>query len=245
MLGTLVLLLPGFAAVLGIRIGEQHELLSPRPHKPNSTVTIFGIAFLSLAAHAAGAGLFAVNEVLAHHWTLVQLEYDPNFYRALLTGHFPARLSGAGLSFWLFYVMMLTIGMGALCERLAQVRGLVSATYGPRFGWLLPIAQKVEAGEHVAIGYVLTNSSYNGASMAYEGIIRKLTLNDDDAIEMIALEQCDRFLVKIADDEIKRIDTEGAATIALMQFRAAQIVNVAIELLEIQQSDDLPEAAAS
>lgn len=242
MLGTLVLLLPGFAAVLGLRLGEQHELLSPRPDKPNSTMTIFGIAFFSLAAHTAGASLFALNEVIARHCTLVQLGYDPNFYRALLVGHIPARLSAAGLAFWLVYVILLTVGTGAFCERIAQVRGLVSATYGPRFGWLLPIAQKVEAGKHVAIGYVLTNSTYNGTSIAYEGIIRKLTLNDDDAIELIVLEQCDRFLVKIAEDEIKRVDTEGAATIALMQFRAAQIMNVAIELLEIQQPDELPES---
>lgn len=65
LLGALVLLLPGFAGYFGLRIGEASDFVSPRPDRPNSNLTIFLIVLLALAAHTAGAGIFAFNEAIA------------------------------------------------------------------------------------------------------------------------------------------------------------------------------------
>jgi hypothetical protein len=103
-----------------------------------------------------------------------------------------------------------------------------------RFGWLLPIVEKVEAGGHVAVGYVRTTSGHNGAWVAYEGSIRRLTLDDDDGIRMVVLEQCDRFIVRMTDDKIERVDMDSAP-IAMMHLAADQIADFAIELFEVPE----------
>jgi len=98
----------------------------------------------------------------------------------------------------------------------------------------MPNVEKVEAGGHVAVGYVRTTSGHNGAWVAYEGSIRRLTLDDDDGIRMVVLEQCDRFIVRMTDDKIERVDMDSAP-IAMMHLAADQIADFAIELFEVPE----------
>lgn len=234
LLGALLLLLPGFAGYFGFRIGEARDLVSPRPDRPNSTLTVFLVVALALAAHCVGAALFVANDWVARGHALVQLSYDPNPYRALLRGHAPANLSSLAIEFELLFFVALTLGTGAICARVARVPAITRRTDPLRFGWLLPIVQQVEAGRHVAVGYVRTTSSESGAWIAYEGIVRRLTVDDDGAIRMIVLEQCDRFLVRIADDTVRRVTVAGRP-IALMHLREEAIADVALELFEVPE----------
>jgi hypothetical protein len=50
----------------------------------------------------------------------------------------------------------------------------------------------------------MTTTGHDGAWIAYQGMVRRLALNDDDAIEMIVHEQCDRFVVRIVDGKVER-----------------------------------------
>jgi len=232
LLGALVLLLPGFAGFLGMRIGEAGNLVSPRPDRPNSTVTIFAVVFLALCAHGIGAGLFAINEAIARSYVVVPMEHYPNPYRILWAGKMPAEMSSVSFAWELLYLVLLTMGFGAACEWMSRKSPVSAASAPLRFGWLLPIAKQVEAGSHVVIGYVLTTTGHDGAWIAYEGIVRRLALNDDDAIEMIVLEQCDRFVVRIVDGKVERVDSD-TQTIELIQLRDGQVANYALEVLEV------------
>lgn len=232
LLGALVLLLPGFAGYYGMRIGEASNLVSPRPDRPQSNLTIFVVVFVALVAHAAGATLFALNELAARHAVLLPLGFDPNPYRLLWRAQAPAALSGASFAWELAWFVALTLVAGRACRWLAGQTPVTALSAPLRFGWLLPIAQQVAAGSHVVIGYVLTTTGHDGAWIAYEGVVRRLALNDDDAIEMIVLEQCDRFVVRIADGRVERVDS-AAQTIELIQLRQDQIANCALEVLEV------------
>lgn len=235
LLGALLLLLPGFAGYYGYRVGEASDFVSPRPDRPNSTQTIFLIVLLALVGHVGGAGLFAINEILASWKTLVTLSYDPNPYKALLSGQAPSGLSSLAIELELSFFLALAVAMFSMCEKAARAK-IVSARTDPiRFGWLAPIVQKADAGDHVAVGYVRTTSEYEGAWIAYEGSVRRLTLDDDDGIKMIVLEQCDRFLVRIKDDRMERVDVESTP-IAMMHIANEQIADFAIELFEVPPS---------
>ncbi len=231
LLGALALLLPGFAAYLGQRLGET-GLVSPRPDRPNSTLTIFIVAFFALMFHLVGAFIFALNEQLARTYRLVTLPYDPNPYRMLWTGKVPPDISDNAFAYELLYLLVLTVGAGAIVERFSRKSPITAVSAPLRFGWLLPIARQVEAGSHVVIGYVLTTTGHDGAWIAYEGMVRRLALDDDDAIQMIVLEQCDRFVVRIVDGKVERVDSD-ADTIALIQLRDKQIANYALEVIEV------------
>lgn len=233
LLGALLLLLPGFAGYYGTRLGEASDLVSPRPDRPNSNQTIFLVVFIALLAHTVGALVFGVNEVIASYGgRVVTLLIEPNPYRIFWRAKAPGGLSGAGFAWELIYSLTLTVSTGLIFQKLAHRNPVTTVTAPLRFGWLLPIARQVEAGSHVAIGYVLTTMGHDGAWIAYEGIVRRLALNDDDAIEMIVLEQCDRFVVRLVEGKVERVDTEGQ-TIELIQLRNDQVANYALEVLEV------------
>lgn len=232
LLGALLLLLPGFAGYYGYRVGEASDFVSPRPDRPNSTQTIFLIVLLALVGHVVGAGLFAVNETLASWKTLVPLPYDPNPYKALINGRPPTGLSSLAIELELSFFLALAGAMFWLCEKIARAKLIASRTDPIRFGWLAPIVQKAGIGDHVAVGYVRTTSEHDGAWIAYEGSVRRLTLDDDDGIKMIVLEQCDRFLVRIKDDRMERVDVESSP-IAMMHIASEQIADFAIEIFEV------------
>lgn len=236
LLGALVLLLPGFAGYFGLRIGEASDFVSPRPDRPNSNLTIFLVVMLALAAHVAGAGLFAVNDAIVAWKPLVHLSYDPNPYKVLISGRAPAGISSVAIAFELLFFLLLSYGTGWICEKVARFSPITTRTDPLRFGWLLPIVEKVEAGGHVSVGYVRTTSGYDGAWIAYEGSVRRLTLDEDDGIRMVVLEQCDRFLVRLKNDRMERVDMESAP-IAMMHLTADQIADFAVELFEVPETE--------
>ncbi len=236
LLGALILLLPGFAGYYGIRLAETANLIKPAPDRPNSNFTIFVIVLLALVAHLAGAVLFAANEIVARSAVLLHLPFDPNAYHVLWSGQVTGTMSSVAFAWELGYFLLLTFGMGIGCNMLVAQSRITSVTEPPRFGWLLPIARQVEAGSHVVIGYVLTTTGHDGAWIAYQGMVRRLALNDDDAIEMIVLEQCDRFVVRIVDGKVERV-ASGGQTIELLHLRNEQVANYALEVIEVTEAE--------
>ncbi|MBT0671765.1 hypothetical protein HT136_25700 [Novosphingobium profundi] len=231
LLGALLLLLPGFAFVVGVRSGEPTNFATPRPDPPNSHATIFKIVTGALLVHTVGAAIFAFNEALYQHWHFISIEIDPNPYKMLLLKEAPSTVSSNGIAWEGIYFVFLTGLSLKAGEIFSRNDKNTTERYPQRFGWLLPIAEKIEKKSHLALGFVRTTSTHNGAWIGYEGLVQRVALDDDKGITMVVLEQCDRFLVEIANGEIRRIDS-NSEQIAMMQFKESQIADFAIDLID-------------
>lgn len=231
LLGALLLLLPGFAFAAGVRSGEPTNFATPRPDPPNSHATIFKIVTGALLVHTVGAAIFAINETLYRHWHFISIEFDPNPYKMLLLKEAPSAVSSYGIAWEGIYFVFLAVISLNTGKYISKNDKNTTERYPHRFGWLLPIAEKIEKKSHLALGFVRTTSTYNGAWIGYEGLVQRVALDDDKGITMVVLEQCDRFLVEIANGEIRRIDS-NSEQIAMMQFKESQIADFAIDLID-------------
>ena len=246
---ALLLLFPGLCAFAGLRAGQRTDLLAPRPEKPNSTATLFIVVAGTIAGHVFGAGLFAVQS----GWCRLtdrcfSIAYDPNIYRVLLESqHAPGSLPDVAIEWWIAFLGLLGLVTGSFfsaASRSAAFKG----TFDPiDFGWLNPAVQAVKSGDSVVVAYVVTKTSYNGASIAFEGIVDRLALDDDQKVTMIVLSRVDRFTVRIEEDGSVKRHEGGGAPIAQMQFTAAEIANIAFEVLsdpsQPQGDQDAPRSA--
>lgn len=244
---ALLLIYPSLCAFVGLRAGERTDLLAPRPEKPNSTTTLFTVVSGTIAGHILGSAVFVAQHLWCQKTNIcLSVDYDPNIYRILLEGqHSPAQLSDLAIASWLGFLGVLGIATGYLTSFAAR-SDAVKGTFDPiDFGWLNPAVQAVKTGSSVVVAYVVTKTSYNGASIAFEGIVDRLALDDDQKVTMIVLSRVDRFTVRIEEDGSVKRHEGGGAPIAQMQFTAAEIANIAFEVLSdlSQPQEDQPVAA--
>ncbi|MBI0533057.1 hypothetical protein [Sphingomonas sp. TX0522] len=230
---ALLLLFPGLCAFAGLRAGERTDFLAPRPEKPNSTSTLFIVVAGTIVGHILGAGVFAAQAAWCRLTGLcVNIGYDPNVYRVLLASQHPAGgLTDGAIEWWIFFLGALGAGTGwffSVAARSTAFKG----TFDPiDFGWLNPAVQAVKAGNSVVVAYVVSKTSHNGTSIAYEGIVDRLALDDDQKVAMVVLSRVDRFTVRIEEDGSVRRHEGGGAPIPQMQFAASEIANIAFEVL--------------
>ena len=230
---ALLLLFPGLCAFAGLRAGERTDFLAPRPEKPNSTGTLFIVVAGTIAGHILGAGAFALQALWCRLTGLcLTIGYDPNVYRVLLASQHPARgITDGAIEWWIFFLG----GLGAVTGwffSLAARSSAFKGTFDPiDFGWLNPAVQAVKAGNSVVVAYVVSKTSHNGTNIAYEGIVDRLALDDDQKVAMVVLSRVDRFTVRIEEDgSVKRYEG-GGSPIPQMQFAASEIANIAFEVL--------------
>ncbi len=237
---ALVLLLPGFCAWGGLRLVERTDLLTPRPDKPNSTSTLLVIVVGALAGHLFGALVFALQAVWCG-WTraCIRVAFDPNVYRLIFEGvGKDGPVTDAAIFAWLLELVLVGVAVAVAAYGLARSRWVKDRWDILDFGWLSPAVRSVKAGDAVIIAYVMTKTSDAGASVAYEGIVQQLALDDDQTITMLVLRNVDRFLIRVTGRGIERVD-QDQEPIAQMQFHLAEIANVALEILE-RPSDPAP-----
>lgn len=230
---ALLLLFPGLCAFAGLRAGERTDFLAPRPEKPNSTGTLFIVVAGTIAGHTLGAGAFALQAAWCRLTGLcVTVGYDPNVYRVLLASQHPTRvLTDGAIEWWIFFLSALGAVTGWFFSRAARSSAF-KGTFDPiDFGWLNPAVQAVKAGNSVVVAYVVSKTTYNGTSIAYEGIVDRLALDDDQKVAMVVLSRVDRFTVRIEDDGSVKRHEGGGAPIPQMQFAASEIANIAFEVL--------------
>ena len=104
------------------------------------------------------------------------------------------------------------------------------------FGWLNPAVQAVKKGDSFVVAYVLTKMSHEGLTVAYEGTVQQLALDEDQSIKLVILNDVDRFLVRISDRGLDRVDS-SATLITQLQITAAEISNVALEVVRAPALD--------
>ena len=235
---ALLLLFPGLCFWAGWRAGERTDFLTPSPDNPGSTLTLFIVVFGTLLGHILGAALFAVQSAWCGATdACFAIGFDPNPYRVLLRG-----ASGTGyvpdlaIELWLLFILAVGVATGAIAQW-ASRREAVSDRIDPiAFGWLTPAVQAVKRGDSFVVAYVVSNTSHEGASVAYEGIVQQLALDADQSIKLVVLNEVDRFLVKITDKGVERVDSD-ASPIPQLQIAVPEIANIALEIVQAAQAD--------
>jgi hypothetical protein len=233
---ALLLLFPGLCAWAGVRAGERSDFLSPRPDLPNSTSTLAIVVGGTIGGHTVGALLFAGQSLWCDStgWC-VRISFDPNVYRVLISAnHAGTLIPDVGIAWWLVALGAIGIFTGWLAltgSRWDRLKGKWDAV---GFGWLQPAVAAVKRGDSVVVAYVVTKTSYDGASVAYEGMVQQLAIDSDQRITMIVLRRVDRFLTKITEEGLVRLDSDHQP-IAQMQLRDVEIANVALEIVTLPE----------
>jgi hypothetical protein len=236
---ALILLFPGLCAWAALRAVERTDLLTPRPDKPNSTATLFVIVMGTIVGHVVGSFVFVAQGLWCRLTGLcLTVAFDPNVYRIVFTGGRDAGVvTDLAISVWLTELALVGAFAGWFVAKLAGVSWIKTRWDAIDFGWLNKPVGEVEDGKSFILAYVVTKSGHNGATIAYEGIVQQLALDDDQVITMLVLSQVDRFLVRVTDEGVVRID-EPHAPIAQMQFHLSEIANLALEVLEDPAATD-------
>lgn len=232
LLGALLLLFPGFCAWLGLRNGSRTDYLSPVPDKPNSTHTLFVVLFGALVAHAAGAIAFAAQELYCRIGPCFATGIDPDVYKAILRHDQALAGSSIGIALALVFFIALGILTGVAFERVGRSSALANLARPDTQGWVRAIAQGAADPNKVVTAFVLTKTGHEGLFAAYEGVVQQLTLDEDQAVTMITLAGVDRFLVEIAERNMRRLDTD-TRSMPLMQILKPEIANVAFDIIDV------------
>jgi hypothetical protein len=230
---ALILLFPGLCAWAGLRASERTDLLTPRPDKPNSTATLFVVVLGTIAGHLIGAAVFVAQSIwCALTGVCARVVFDPNIYRVLFaSGRAAGEVTDLAVFAWFLELALFGVCAGLVIAWLARTDWVKDRWDAIDFGWLNAPVQEVKSSRAVILAYVVTKTSHDGASVAYEGIVQQLALDDDQTITMLVLRRVDRFLVRITDRGVVRTD-EDHQPIARMQLHLSEIANVALEVIE-------------
>lgn len=235
---VLLLLFPGLCFWAGWRAGERTDFLSPSPDRPNSTVTLFIIVLGTIGGHILGTTIFTVQAAWCRATSLcLDVNFDPNVYRALLRGAGAAQVeSDFALEACLTAILLIGAATFLASQWMVQQEAVSGLTDPIAFGWLNPAVRAVKKGDSFVVAYVMTKTSHACYSIAYEGTVQQLALDEDQSIKFVVLNDVDRFLVKISQDGLERVDAPSTP-ITQLQITAAEIANVALEVVRAPDVD--------
>lgn len=239
---ALLLLAPGLAVWAGFRFGERPGLISQAPERPGSTISLLVIVFGALIGHLMTAGAFALQALWCDASRLcLAVAFDPNVYRVILTNS-RGGIAATDAAFFVWFLALLLpaalVGVASYrASRWSWVRELREQA---TFGWLKPYIDRARPADSFIIAYVVTTLEHEGSNVAYEGTIESIALDDQRTIVMIVLSDCDRFLVRIGEAGVQRVDLEQT-TIPLIQLSGDKLANVALEVLDLS-ADPMPGA---
>lgn len=230
---ALLLLAPGLGLWAGLRAGERSDLISQAPEKPGSTFSLLVIVFGALAGHILLSALFVVQAAFCETTrACLPVSFDPNVYRIILTGgHVTGRPGDVAFFCWFLSLLLPALIVGVAAYRASAWRWVRDMRESATFGWLKHWVDLARPPNSFIVAYVVTTLEHDGANVAYEGAVENIALDDNRAIAMLVLSQCDRFLVRVTAGSVERIDT-AHAPIPLIQLEARNFVNVALEVIE-------------
>lgn len=231
---ALLLLAPGLAVWAGFRFGERPGLISQAPERPGSTISLLVIVFGALIGHLLTSGAFTLQALWCSMTGLcVSVAFDPKVYREILTAGRGAGVpTDAAFSAWFLALLLPAALVGAASYRASRWIWVRDLREQATFGWLKRHIDRARPSDSFIIAYVVTTQEHDGANVAYEGTIESIALDEQRTIVMIVLSDCDRFLVRIGEAGVQRIDLEQA-TIPLIQLAGDKLANVALEVLDL------------
>lgn len=230
---ALLLLAPGLGGWAALRIGERSELISQSPEQPGSTFSLFVIVFGALIGHILLSALYVLQAgICAQTSMCFSPSFDPNVYRVILTnGRSAGRPDDAAFLAWFFSLLLPALLVGGLAYWAGGWRWVRDLREAALFGWLKRWVDLARPDNAFIIAYVVTTVTHEGSNIAYEGIVENIALDENRAISMLVLSNCDRFLVRVDKTGVQRIDAEHSP-IPLIQLSSEHFVNVALELFE-------------
>lgn len=242
---ALLLLAPGLGLWAGLRVGERSELISQAPEKPGSTFSLLVIVFGALLGHILLSALFALQAgVCRLNGYCLALGFDPNVYRVILTnGRSAGTPSDSAFFSWFVSLLLPALIVGIVAYRASGWGWVRDMREASSFGWLKRWVDLARPANSFILAYVVTTLEHEGANVAYEGIVENIALDENRAIKMLVLSNCDRFLVRVSADKVERIDGEHSP-IPLIQLEANNFINVALEVFEDVDATPQPEIEA-
>jgi hypothetical protein len=235
---SLIFFFPGICGWVGLRAGAAQDYLSPIPDKFRSTEAFFIILLGTLCGHALGTLFFTLMEFYCAYGPCHGVIYEPNIYKRSISEDVHPISAGA-ISLSVVFVLLLGLGIGSLFYKLAPKAFVTAALRPAGIGWIRSIGQAASDDSKLVTAFILTKVVKEDRIVAYEGMVRQLTLDDEQKVAMIVLEEVDRFIVQVTQTKLKRINSE-VRPIPSMQFVANEISNVAFEIIEVPKA---PEAA--
>lgn len=230
---ALLLLAPGLAVWAGFRFGERPGLISQAPERPGSTISLLVIVFGSLLGHLITSGVFAFQAWWCSATSACfAVAFDPNVYRAILTGtHGASPPTDTAFLAWFMALLLpaATVGIGSY--RASRWRWVQEMREQATFGWLKPYIDLARPADSAIVAYVVTTLEHEGASVAYEGAVEALALDDQRTITMIVLRRPSRFVLKVTSEGVRRVNIDQAP-IPLIQLAGDTLVNVALEVFD-------------
>ncbi|WP_443750808.1 hypothetical protein [Asticcacaulis solisilvae] len=231
---VLLLISPGLAVWAGFRIGEKNDLLAQAPEKPQSTLSLIVIVFGALAGHILMAGLYVAQAwfcaISRMCWTP---GFDPDVYRVILVGKAPAGISDFAIGSWLVVLLLPPVLMFVISLGVSQLKRVRNFREASTFGWLKAVVDRRQGKEGFILAYVVTSMEKDGAFVAFEGILENFAFDDNKAIAMVVLSQCERFVVRIEDGRFYRTaPSQDQNKIQLIQIEAKNFKNIALEVFD-------------
>ncbi len=191
----------------------------------------------TIIGHLIGATLFEVQSTTCGWVQCLEVNFDVNAYRVLMRGTASAG-NAPDIAFvvWLAQALALgpLTGLGAFW--LARQEPVTTRLDQIAFGWLAPAVQAVKQGNSFITAYVLTKMEHDGLTLAYEGVVQHLALDEDQSVKLVVLNDVDRFLVRINESGIERINSPGNPITQLV-ITSAEITNIALEVIQAPDED--------
>jgi hypothetical protein len=229
---ALLLLAPGLGVWIGLRVGERNELISQAPEKTGSTSSLLTIIFGALAGHILLSILYVVQTLWCRYTGLYfPVSFDPNVFRGILTNG-KSSIVAPDIAFlsWFFSLLLPAVMVAALSYFASSLTWVRDQRERATFGWLKRWVDLARPSNSFLLAQVVTTLEHDGVNVAYQGIVENIALDDNRAIKMLVLSNCDRFLVKITDHTVERVEI-NSFPIPLIHLEATNFINVAFEVL--------------
>lgn len=229
---SLIFFFPGICGWVGLRSGAAQDYLSPIPDKFRSTEAFFIILLGTLCGHALGTMFFTAMEYFCTFGSCYTVAYEPNVYKWSQPAVDDARLSAGAISLCIFFILSLGSIVGGIFYKIAPKKFVTTALRPAGTGWIRSIGEAASDDEKLVTAFVLTKLAKDDRIVAYEGMVRQITLDDEQKVAMIVLEEVDRFMVQIMKTKFKTISCE-VQPIQSMQFVTNEISNIAFEIIHV------------
>jgi hypothetical protein len=230
--------------------GSRREPVYPSPPPGNSIKALTMILLWSVAAHAVSALItfliLRTNAAICDYlrcfaapanatFDLYQLATEIDTLKStaaakhLSSGHVSALLAAALLQGFVSYSIVRRWLIGRFSDKNL-----------PRwlFGWTADIAAQLQDDSVLVLALVLTDMDIGKRSLSYGGVIQDIALNHDGSIKRINLDECERYMIDLAEDLGDTFDKrEPLSLFDHFTIEAAHIRNVVFEYISIPSAD--------
>ncbi|MBJ7319911.1 MAG: hypothetical protein KJ728_04315 [Alphaproteobacteria bacterium] len=244
---ALFILAPGLAVFAALYTSDG-GVVSPAPPAPNSFTALSVVIFGALAAHAVGAGLFALNDVISLFWSPLEVPWNPNPYAYFLSAR-PAVDRHLGLEICFLLALLLSLSAAAYAavrhtvdqdEKVSVKRRrldppepptpLFRFLYGSWAAILTQLSPEPDYDKHLA-AYIVTDMEAEKGWIGYEGEVEGVALDTDKQIVALTLRNCQAFKLQPTKDNLNHQVIARAAAIPLLMIDRSQIKNVALQVV--------------